>query len=233
MQNYKEIAAKFGLSLTAKQLQLLTVYAEFLAAQNQVLNLTAVKPENYFVDLFLDSLLAVKTGLIKPGLKLVDIGSGAGLPALPIKIYCSTLKVYLIEASAKKAAFLRQAKALLGLKDVFVLNERAEVLAKKPDMREKFNLATARAVAHLSVLLEYSLPFVKLEGYFIAYKGPKGWQELQEAQKALTLLGGEVKATNQYELDGKERLLLVFKKTALTPDKYPRRVGVAKKRPLS
>lgn len=232
MESYKKLAAKFGINLTTDQLQLLTVYEEFLADQNKSLNLTAVKPENYFVDLFLDSLLAVKTGLFAPGLKLVDIGSGAGLPALPLKIYYPTLKVFLIEAAAKKAAFLRQITALLGLKDVFVFNERAEVLAQKPDMREKFNLATARAVAHLSVLLEYSLPFVSLGGYFIAYKGPKGWEELQEAQKALTLLGGQIVATNRYELDGKERLLFIIKKTALTPEKYPRRVGVAKKRPL-
>jgi 16S rRNA (guanine527-N7)-methyltransferase len=230
--NYKETAAKFGISLTGEQLRLLTVYAQFLTAQNKVLNLTAVKPENYFVDLFLDSLMAIKTGLIAPELKLVDIGSGAGLPALPLKIYQPTLKVYLIEAATKKAVFLQQAVALLALKDVFIFNERAEVLARKTEMREKFNLATARAVAHLSVLLEYSLPFVRVGGYFLAYKGPKGWQELQEAQKALTLLGGEVKATKQYKLNGKERLLLTIKKTACTPEKYPRRVGVAKKRPL-
>lgn len=233
MKEHKKLAANISISLTKKQLELFAVYADFLAKKNKILNLTAVVPEQYFSELFLDSLLAVKTSLFKPGVKMVDIGSGAGFPALPLKIYYPQIKLFLVEARAKKVSFLEELVSLLGLNDVFIINERAETLAHQPGFRESFNLATARAVATLPILLEYCLPFVNLNGYFIAYKGPKAEQELSLAEKALGVLGGKAEAVKEYVVAGKKRVLLIFKKIKPSPPNFPRKAGAIKKRPLA
>lgn len=229
---YKEKAVSLGIKLADKQLSLFKLYADYLAEKNKSLNLTAVEPEAYFDQLFLDSLLAVKTGLFHSGMKVIDIGSGAGFPALPLKIYYPEVKFWLVEARAKKVEFLRQVVALLGLKGVTVINERAENLAHQPDYREKFDLATARAVAPLPVLLEYCLPFVRLNGFLLAYKGPKVEEELKLAGKALNILGGVVVAREQALIEGKERFLVVINKVKQTPREFPRKAGIPKKRPL-
>ena len=203
-----------------------------LAEFNQKYNLTAISDEKeVYIKHFFDSVKPQK--YFPTDAKVVEIGSGGGFPSIPLKIVRDDLSFTLIESTGKKCEYLRQAVDKLGFDGVQVLNIRAEDGGKDKDLREKFDVATARAVARLNTLCEYCLPFVKTGGRFIAYKGDAD-EEIKEAENAIKTLGGEIEKVEKYDLPegfGK-RTVIVIKKVKSTPVKYPRGRGLERKKPL-
>jgi len=230
-------ATALGLELTPSQLARFDVYARELADWNRRVNLTAIEaPEEIEVKHFLDSL-TIAPVLREHGLdsgRLVDVGSGAGFPGLPLQIALPGLRVALIEATGKKARFLKHIVSTLGLAGVDVLNDRAEGLAHDPSLRERFDAAAARAVAEMDALLELTLPFCRQGGLLVAQKKGDVAAELARSQRALETLGGRLLGVRQASVEAPAdgRVLVLIEKVAPTPDKYPRRPGMPQKRPL-
>ena len=208
----------------------LELYKQHIQTVNQVLNLTAiVDDEGIYLKHFYDSLLIEK--YLDKNISFCDVGSGAGFPGMVIAIARPDIKVTLIEPTLKRCNFLNEVIALLDLKNVTVLNERAE--AAVIDLRESFDVVTARAVAYLDILSELCVPFVKINGLFIAMKGAKGHEELEISKKALKKLGAEIETVENLndEIMG-ERMNILIRKTTPTPLKYPRNYGRINKTPL-
>ena len=206
-------------------------FRALLLEYNEKYNLTTILEEQDMqYKHFLDSLLGEE--YFPQNAKVAEIGSGAGFPSIPLKIIRPDLQFDLFESVGKKCEFLRAAVDNLGLKNVHIYNLRAEDCAKDKQFREKYDIATARAVARMNTLSEYCLPFVKKGGAFIAYKGDE--EEITEAKKACKILGGELQKVYKYELPKNygERTLAVVKKVAHTPEKYPRGQGRERKNPL-
>lgn len=206
-------------------------YAALLKEYNKMYNLTAIcDDEGIFYRHFLDSVAG--ESLFKEGADCVEIGSGGGFPSLPLKIIRDDLKFTLIESTGKKCAFLRAVVDKLGLTGVNILNIRAEDGAKDLSLREKFDVCCARAVGRLNTLSEYCLPYVKVGGTFVAYKGDCG-EEIKEAERAVKLLGGRIKEVLAYDLENcGKRTLVTVEKVCATPLKYPRGQGKERKSPL-
>jgi 16S rRNA (guanine527-N7)-methyltransferase len=226
-------SAAWGLPLSADQLAAFRVYADELAAWNAHTNLTAITDrEGVYVRHFLDSLaLAPFLGEVPDS--LVDLGTGAGFPGLPLKFLLPNLAVTLVDSVGKKTAFLAYLVARLGLDGVRVLTARAEELGHDPRERERHAVVVARAVADLRVLAEYGLPLLRLGGRLLAPKGASAHEEAAAAGRALALLGGEVAGVEPVELPGLEpRALVVIRKVAPTDSRYPRPVGTASRKPL-
>lgn len=237
MERLRQVVAGWGIRLSEDQLEAFQRYYEELIAWNRRVNLTAITDyEEVQVRHFADSL-AVLLALEDdrgPGLRLIDIGTGAGFPGLPLKVVRPDWRVVLVESTRKKTAFLEHLVGALGLEGVEVVWARAEEVGRDAHYREGFDLATARAVADLAVLVEYALPLVRVSGWFIAQKGRAPEEELEAAGAAMRLLGGRHVGTVAYHLpgvDGPLHLVLVEKVTS-TPAKYPRRPGVPEKRPI-
>ncbi len=229
-----EAARAFGLELSPAQLNAFEIYWRELQEWNSRVNLTSiVDRDQVIVKHFLDSLSVAP--LLPPELpiSLVDIGSGAGFPGLALKIVHPRLRVTLVDATRKKVEFLQHMISQLGLQDISALQARVEDLAQNPRHREWYDRAVARAVADLSVLLEYTLPLVQVGGVFIAQKGSQVEEEIYGAGRALLVLGGRVSATVPVQLPGLEpRHLIVVDKLAPTPRTYPRRAGLPERKPL-
>lgn len=218
-----------GIILTKQQLEKFEKYYELLVFYNSKFNITAITDkEEVYKKHFIDSLLGVDK---ISGKTLIDIGSGGGFPAIPLKIYNENLKVTMVEATGKKCEFLKAVIHELGLLGVQVINDRAELLIKKEGMREGFDVCTARAVARLNTLAEYCMPFVKVNGLFVAYKGDAA-EEIDEAQNAVKILGGKVIEAQIKELYGAKRQFVVVQKIKKTDMKYPRGNGKERKNPL-
>ena len=227
-------ARELGVDLNAEQLDRLAHYAELLIDWNARFNLTAiVDPRDIVIKHFLDSL-SVLRALPRRTRHLVDVGAGAGLPGLPIKIARPDVTVVLVEATRKKCDFLTAAIKELKVYNVFVVNARAEEAGRDPDHRESYDVAVARAVAELPVLAEYLLPLVKVGGVAIAQKSKGVEAEIERADTAILLLGGLNAEVVPVRVPGlpDERNLIVIEKLAATPGEYPRRVGVPAKKPL-
>ncbi len=231
-------AERLGLKLTAAQVEAFRRYREMLVAWNRRFNLTAITDdEGIQVRHFLDSLSCLPVMEARGGLegrRLVDVGTGAGFPGLPLKIVRPAMQLTLVEATRKKTDFLRAVINELGLEGVEVLHARAERVGREPRHRERYDWALARAVAEMRILAEYLLPLVRVGGYALAQKGEQAPAEVQRAEQALALLGGEVERLEPVALPGvaEERYLVVVRKVAATPDRYPRREGMPAKRPL-
>ena len=232
--------ALLNLDLNPNQVAAFQTYADELRAWNERVNLTAIKDSDGIqVKHFLDSLSVLKafsrsrTG--EAGLKLIDVGTGAGFPGLPLKIVCPDLRLTLVEATGKKIAFCEHIVASLKLGGVMVVKARAEEIGHDPTHREQYDWATARAVAEMPVLAEYLLPLVKRGGHALAQKGEAAPAETQIADGAIKKLGGELEQLIPIELPGvvETRFLVVLKKVAATPPRYPRRPGVPSKTPLA
>lgn len=207
-------------------------YAEFLVSENEKYNLTALtEPEDIAVKHFLDSLLPLRFGLLPEGASVIDVGSGAGLPGIPLKIVRPDLELTVLDATEKKVAFMREAALRAGV-GVSAVAARAEEAAAKPPMRGGFDIAVSRGVAALNVLCELCLPFVRVGGAFVAYKGRGADDELAAAKNAVAVLGGEVERVERAELGGAERALIVIRKAKPTPEAYPRAFARIKKKPL-
>lgn len=230
--------ALLKLELTPAQVAAFQTYATELQNWNQKHNLTAITdPLGIQVKHFLDSLSVLK--VLPPTadgrrLRLIDVGTGAGFPGLPLKIMCPELRLTLVEATGKKVAFCEALVAQLRLTQVTVLKARAEELGQDPAHREQYDWAVARAVAELPVLGEYLLPLVKRGGHMLAQKGENAPSETQAAEAVLQRLGGQLAQLHPVELPGvvETRYLVMFHKTAATPLQFPRRAGVPAKTPL-
>ncbi len=227
--------SQFGIRLNARQMEAFDWYTAELQAWNQRFNLTSVTDRAQIeVKHFLDSLSCLTAMRPRPGDQIIDIGTGAGFPGIPIRIACPHVHLVLVESVGKKAQFCQHVVAELQLTNVEVIHTRAEQLGRSPKYRERFDWAVARAVAKLPTLLEYLLPLVRVEGRAIAQKGDTAPAEVHLAQLALEVLGGELEEIIPVELPAvtETRHLVVVGKSAATPEKYPRRPGVPGKRPI-
>ncbi len=225
----------FNVHLTGRQVMALITYERELMDWNQKFNLTAIRDmEAIRTKHFLDSFSCVLAWKANPPARLVDVGTGAGFPGLPLKILYPNLRVTLVESVGKKAMFCQHIVRVLGLEGVDVLQARAESLGRDPKHREAYDWALARAVANMSVLSEFLLPLVKVSGTMLAQKGESGPAEAQSAEGAMKLLGGRLKQVIQVNLPGvvDDRYLVLVEKTAATPPKFPRKPGVPAKQPL-
>ena len=237
-----ESARLMGVELNQKHLSAFEIYYRELVAWNEKFNLTTITDyDQVQIKHFLDSLtcLLADEGLTRaicqqPGVKTIDVGAGAGFPGLPLKIVCPGLQLTLLEATGKKVGFLEHVVSRLELTGVKVIKGRAEELGRDAGHRESYDLALARAVAELPVLVEYALPFCRLGGLFVAQKGAEADAETREAEGAVATLGGTLRHIVSLELPGlaEPRSLVVIEKIAPTPEKYPRRPGIPSKRPL-
>ncbi|WP_440444008.1 16S rRNA (guanine(527)-N(7))-methyltransferase RsmG [Phascolarctobacterium sp.] len=234
---FAEILAARGaeaqLSFTEEQLAQFTRYYELLVETNKVMNLTAItEPEEVAVKHMVDSLLAYEDGM--QGKTLVDVGTGAGFPGVPLKIYCPSLKVTLVDSLGKRLRFLEQVIDELGLKGIRCEHLRAEDAGRSKKHREQYDYVTARAVARLSVLSEYCLPLAKKGGQFIALKGSRFAEEIEEGEAAVKILGGKIISAEPVKLPGLDdgRAIIKIAKIKATPAQYPRKAGTPEKQPL-
>lgn len=224
-----------GIRLTDVQKRQFDRYYELLIEWNRVMNLTGITEyDEVNLKHFTDSLTIVRIKEMKNVSTLIDVGTGAGFPGIPIKIAFPNIKVTLLDSLNKRIKFLNQVVEELDLKDVVTLHGRAEDYAKKQEYREQFDLCVSRAVANLSTLSEYCLPFVKKEGCFISYKSADSDEEIQQSEKALDILGGKIEKVDKFVLPGSDmgRALVMIEKVKNTPRKYPRKAGVPSKEPL-
>ena len=231
----QEAFAAAGFPLSAVQAQQFEQYYTILLDWNQRMNLTAIEDaEDVVYKHFLDSVLTLQVTGPLAGKQLIDVGTGAGFPGVPLKIMTPTLGLCLFDSLQKRIHFLEHLCGQLALKDVRTLHGRAEEFGQNAAYRETFDLATARAVAKLPVLAELCLPFVRVGGQFVALKGPELEQELAESQRALETMGGRLGEIKNIQLaHGQyERNLVVVEKIRPTPKKYPRRAGTPQKAPL-
>ena len=236
--NYLENAAfsLVGLRLSQEQLAKLQIYENELLEWNERMNLTAIRDvEGIRAKHFLDSLTVLlawdRQG---PPARIIDIGTGAGFPGLVLKLIWPASQVTLVESVHKKAEFCRHMVEKLNLQQVTVLSERAETVGQDPDHRQVYDLAVARAVARMPILMEYLLPLIHRNGIAMAMKGESAPAETQAAERAIQLLGGKLNKLIRVELPAvvEERFIVVVNKIARTPEEYPRRVGVPAKNPL-
>ena len=230
-------ASDLGLSLAPSHLRALETYYDELIEWNQRFNLTAITDRNgILVRHFLDSLSCLAAIPLSElaNTQIIDVGTGAGFPGLPLKIVCPDMQLTLLEATGKKVTFLEHMVEVLGLSGVTVVKGRAEELGHVPEHRERYDWAIARAVAEMPVLAEYLLPLVVVGGRVLAQKGEMAVAETHRAEPAIKTLGGHVRRLIPVELRGltETRYLVVIDKIAATPDKYPRRPGMPTKRPL-
>ncbi len=224
-----------GFDLAAGQIAHFETYTRLLVAWNRRINLTAIRSrEDILVKHFLDSLTCLRV-MPAPIGRVVDVGSGAGFPGLVLKIARPEIRLTLIESVGKKADFCRLVVQTLGLRDVEVVSARAEEIGQDPEHREQYDWAVARAVAGMPVLAEYLLPLVRVGGRMLAQKGAGGMEEAERAESAIHTLGGRLARVERVRLPGvkDDRTLIVIQKVSPTPSRYPRRVGVPSKRPLS
>jgi 16S rRNA (guanine527-N7)-methyltransferase len=227
-------ARKFGIELLPAQLDAFEVYQRELVAWNERVNLTAITAhDEIIVKHFLDSLSVAPILQSESTHSLIDIGSGAGFPGVPLKIVFPSLRVTLLEATGKKVDFLKHIITQLALSDARAIHGRAEELSRDAAYREQYDAAVARAVAELPTLVEYALPFVRVGCVFIAQKGVEVDEEMQRAERAIKELGGRLREVVPVQLPGMERRhLIVVEKVAATPDRYPRAAGAPKKKPI-
>lgn len=229
-----EQAKLSDIELTDEQIDKLVRYFELLIEWNEKMNLTALtEPHDVALKHFCDSILLLKYAEIPKNSSLIDVGTGAGFPSLPIKIVRPDIKLCLLDSLNKRLVFLSEVVKELWLENVKIVHSRAEDGARKAELREKFDFATSRAVAQLNVLSEYCLPYVKVGGAFLSMKGKYSEEEIASAKSGIKLLGGKTEKVNTYNLaDGSERTIINVKKISKTDKLYPRTSAKIKNKPL-
>ena len=234
MELLKTSAGKMGIELSQSQLEKFDLYKKLLLEWNEKMNLTAITDdEGIAIKHFADSI-SVLPLIENKNASLIDVGTGAGFPGLPLKIAHDGFKVTLLDSLNKRINFLEEVKKELGIINLECIHSRAEDGGRNADLREKFDYCVSRAVARLSVLSEYCMPFVAVGGYFISLKGPDAAEELAEAQKAISVLGGKVEKVVEITISESDlkHCAVVIKKIKSTPKAYPRKAGTAAKKPI-
>lgn len=226
-------AKEIGVKVKKDQADQFQIYLDLLLEWNEKINLTAITdPHEAVIKHFVDSLTFIKTVDIKPGAKIIDVGTGAGFPGIPIKIMRPDVELTLLDGLNKRLKFLNVVTDSIGVEAIFI-HKRAEEAGRIREMREKYDIATARAVANLNTLCEYCIPLVKMKGYFVAMKGPNFDEELREADNAIDILGCEIKNVEKIILpDQSERNIAVMRKFRFTPKEYPRHGNKITKSPI-
>lgn len=235
MNSLIKVMESEGIKLTEECAEKFEQFRETLIETNKYLNLTSItEDEEVNYKHFLDSLLPMKKIEFIENAKVIDIGTGGGFPGLPMKFYRDDLDITLLDSLNKRIKFLKNTIYKMELSKIDAIHGRAEELGRQKQYREVYDYAISRAVSRLNTLVEYSLPFVKVGGYFISMKGPSGKEEAEEAKNAIKLLGGEIVDIIEYQLDyeDSDRTLVVIKKISPIPKKYPRGGGKPKSKPL-
>ena len=236
-QFYKDLHELY-ITLSDTQVEQFLIYYKMLVEKNQAVNLTAITDfDEVLKKHFIDSLSLVKAcnfSYNDTEISLIDVGTGAGFPGIPLKIAFPNLKVTLMDSLNKRVDFLHEVIVTLGLREINAIHGRAEDYAKPGQLREKYDLCVSRAVANLSVLAEYCIPYVKVGGKFISYKSEKVTEEIKDAEYAIDILGGKVEKQISFTLPDSDicRNLIVITKQIETPSKYPRKAGKVDKKPL-
>lgn len=226
---------ELGVTCSERQIQQFLRYYELLVEWNSLMNLTAITDfHDVCIKHFADSLSLVRAIDCMAPMHVIDVGTGAGFPGIPLKICFPNMNIVLLDSLGKRVKFLNEVIAQLGLTGIEAIHGRAEDYAKPDSLRESFDLCVSRAVANLSTLSEYCLPYVKVGGHFISYKSEKIAEESQTAQHAITLLGGREVSSVELTLPRSDlyRCLFVIEKIAATPKKYPRKAGLPAKEPI-
>lgn len=232
-QLLKESAQKIDIILSESDIEKFIIYMELLKEWNQKINLTAIEDdEGIIIKHFIDSL-TILPFIGGNAVKLIDVGTGAGFPGIPIKMAREQIQVTLLDSLAKRVNYLDTVIQSLNLEGIKTVHGRAEDYGATAGFRESYDVAVARAVAALPVLLEYCLPFVKVGGHFVAMKGSSA-EEVSQSKKALELLGGQIEEVKEFVIPGTDisRSIIVVKKLRQTPPKYPRKAGKPTKEPL-
>lgn len=235
LEKFKSGLSQLQIDLSEMQIQQFITYYEMLIEKNKVMNLTAITEfEDVVEKHFLDSLSLVEIVKLNQDLKILDLGTGAGFPGIPLKIAFPQLQVVLMDSLNKRINFLNEVIAALKLEEIEAVHGRAEEMARKSEYRELFELCVSRAVANLSSLSEYCLPFVRQGGQFISYKSGAIEEELEQSKRAVFLLGGTIKSVKKFRLveTEAERSLIQIEKVKKTPKAYPRKAGTPSKNPL-
>lgn len=234
-QLMKEASLEAGINLSEHQYDQFIKYMRLLQEWNEKINLTAITEDEEIIKKhFIDCIKAFKSEAIKNAKNIIDIGTGAGFPGLPIAIMNPNVQVTLLDSLNKRINFLNLVIGELGLKNVITIHSRAEDGARNKELREKFDVATSRAVANMAVLSEFCLPYVRMNGYFVALKGPAIEEELKDGQKAIDVLGGELKGIIKVNIEGSDlnHNIVEIKKIKVCPKIYPRKAGTVNKKPI-
>ncbi len=222
-----------GIELTDSQLNAFETYYDMLIDRNKVMNLTAITEFDEVMDKhFLDSVYLFRSIKLEADYKLIDIGTGAGFPGIPLKIVFPELKITLLDSLNKRVGFLNDVIDELNLNDIEAIHGRAEDIARDKAYRASYDIAVSRAVANLSTLSEYCLPFVKIGGKFVSYKSGDCADEVDNAKAAIHLLGGKINKIDEFSYSNNSRSFIVIDKVMNTSNKYPRKAGLPSKKPL-
>lgn len=226
---------ELGIAVTEDKLKKLMAFMKIMLDWNKNVNLTAITDEReVFIKHFLDSATCLSTGYIKEGMQLIDVGTGAGFPGMPVKILMESLDMTLLDSLNKRVSYLSEVIKKLELKDTKAVHARAEEAGSSKAHRESYDIVLSRAVAAMNVLCEYCIPFAKVGGFFLCQKGPDVGEELKEARAAIRTLGGEVREVKEFGLpfsDIKHNIIIIEKVSA-TPSKYPRKPGKPSASPI-
>ncbi|MBQ9364682.1 MAG: 16S rRNA (guanine(527)-N(7))-methyltransferase RsmG [Schwartzia sp.] len=235
IEDLRECAEKFGITLDDYRLKQFDTYFGMLIDWNEKINLTAItEPHEVAVKHFIDSLSCHDEKYFSDGASVIDVGTGAGFPGIPLKIFRPDIKLTLLDSLQKRVNFLSAVCDTLSIKDVEIIHARAEDGARQKEHRERYDVAVSRAVARMSVLAEYALPYVRTGGYFLALKGAKFDEEADEAKRAIATLGGKIEKISPVKLPtlDDKRAIIAVKKIKATPKTYPRKAGTPEKKPL-
>ncbi len=235
MERLQSKAEQLGIRLSEKQLEQFQCYYERLIEKNKVMNLTAITEYEEVVDKhFVDSILLGSVKELSGKKRVIDVGTGAGFPGIPLKIVYPELEITLLDSLNKRVKFLNEVIEELGLTGIQAVHSRAEDLAQDAAYRQQYDICVSRAVANLATLSEYCIPFVKQGGYFISYKSTQIEEELKQAKKAVQVLGGTLEQIETVQIPGTtiERQFVMIRKTGTTPKKFPRKAGTASKTPI-
>ncbi len=235
MERLQSKAEQLGIRLSEKQLEQFQCYYERLIEKNKVMNLTAITEYEEVVDKhFVDSILLGSVKELSGKKRVIDVGTGAGFPGIPLKIVYPELEITLLDSLNKRVKFLNEVIEELGLTGIQAVHSRAEDLAQDAVHRQQYDICVSRAVANLATLSEYCIPFVKQGGYFISYKSTQIEEELKQAKKAVQVLGGTLEQIETVQIPGTtiERQFVMIRKSGTTPKKFPRKAGTASKTPI-
>jgi len=233
LDQFKKGLSDLNIDLTEKQIEQFLKYYEILVETNKVMNLTAITEFDEVIEKhFLDSLSLVRVFDLNRNVKILDLGTGAGFPGIPLKIAFPEIDIVLADSLNKRVKFLNEVVETLQLKQVETVHGRAEELARNKKYREQFDLCTSRAVANLSSLSEYCIPFVKEGGRFISYKSGEIEEEVDQAKRAIHILGGKLDQIYKFDLHEQKRSFVIIEKVKKTPSVYPRKAGTPTKEPL-